>query len=119
MYEITVYETADGNRPLDKLFKELQKKHRKNDIDAIQLHIRYLQTYGPDINKNVKSDLVKPVQDGVFELRIKANRVLFFYYMGKKIVLLHGFIKKRNNIPTKERNLAIVEMKDYLRRNQS
>lgn len=119
MYELIIYQTKDGNTPIKQFYKELLKKHKKKDLDAIQLHLEHLKTYGPEINNKVKSNLVKPVRGGVFELRVRSNRILFLYYDGKKIVLLHGFTKKRNSIPQNEIETALKEMKEYKREKKS
>ncbi len=54
--------------------------------------------------------------DGLFELRPKGRegigRVFYCMLIGKKIVLLHGFIKKTQTTPPKELKKAIRRMKE-------
>ena len=58
----------------------------------------------------------KPVEKGLFELRLKSKegiaRVFYCTKVGKKIMILHYFIKKTQKIPPKEKNLAIQRMKE-------
>ena len=51
----------------------------------------------------------KKVSDGLFELRIRGVQEVRFLYMFQKdkiIIVLSGFIKKTNKIPSKQLNLA-------------
>jgi phage-related protein len=57
---------------------------------------------------------------GLRELRIKHSsdlyRVFFFAHIGRKFVLLHGFLKKGEKTPQSDKGLATKHMKDYLSR---
>ncbi len=54
--------------------------------------------------------------DGLFELRPKGKegiaRVFYCTLVGKKIVILHGLIKKTQETPRKELTIAIRRMKE-------
>ncbi len=58
----------------------------------------------------------KPVETGLFELRLKSKegiaRVFFCTKNGKKIIMLHSFIKKSQKIPKKEIKIAKSRMKE-------
>jgi phage-related protein len=71
--------------------------------------IRYaekMEHYGPDLGM----PHTKAMGDGVFELRLKAGegiaRVFYCTLVGKRIVMLHQFIKKTDRTPAKEMNIA-------------
>lgn len=59
----------------------------------------------------------KPIGDGIFELRIKfasdITRIFYFFYVGNKIVLTNGFIKKTQKTPPAEIELAKKYKEDY------
>ena len=63
----------------------------------------------------------KPIGEGLFELRLKGAegiaRVFFCTLVGKRIVMLHSFIKKSNRTPTREREIAETRMKEIKRAN--
>ena len=79
---------------------------------------RYLQyaermaLYGPDLGM----PHTRSMGQGLFELRLKASegtaRVFYCTVIGKRIVILHQFIKKTNKTPPKERDLARKRMKE-------
>jgi phage-related protein len=52
--------------------------------------------------------------DGLFELRVKTeegiSRIFYCTLKGKKIVLLHFFIKKTNKTPANDKKLAKTRM---------
>ena len=58
----------------------------------------------------------KAIDKGLFELRLKNKegiaRVFYCTKVGKRIVMLHVFIKKTQKTPKKELKLAIQRMKE-------
>ena len=54
--------------------------------------------------------------EGLFELRLKAaegiSRIFYCTMVGKKIMILHQFIKKTNKTPPKELAIARLRMKE-------
>ncbi|WP_232367243.1 type II toxin-antitoxin system RelE/ParE family toxin [Desulfocicer vacuolatum] len=66
--------------------------------------------YGP----NLGMPHTKALKGGLFELRMKSKegigRIFYCTIVGKRIVILHSFIKKTNKIPSKELKIAISRM---------
>ena len=62
----------------------------------------------------------KPLENGILELRTKQGsditRVLYFFIVGKKVVLTNGFVKKSQKTPKIEKKLAKTYKADYERR---
>ena len=58
----------------------------------------------------------RPVGDGLFELRLRAAegiaRVFYCTLVGRRIVMLHQFIKKSAKTPRKEIEIARKRMKE-------
>jgi len=78
-------------------------------------YLRYsdrMEIYGPDIGM----PHTRAMGEGLFELRLKAGegiaRVLYCTMIGKKIMILHQFIKKSDKTPPKELAIAIRRMKE-------
>ncbi|MEK6633482.1 MAG: type II toxin-antitoxin system RelE/ParE family toxin [Nitrospirota bacterium] len=63
----------------------------------------------------------KAFGSGLFELRLKGAegiaRVFFCTLVGRKIVMLHSFVKKSDKTPLREREVAEVRMKEVKREN--
>jgi phage-related protein len=78
-------------------------------------YLRYsdrMEIYGPDLGM----PHTRSMGDGLFELRLKAaegiGRVFYCTLVGKKIVMLHQFIKKTDKTPLKELEMARRRMKE-------
>jgi phage-related protein len=73
------------------------------------------------LGPNIGEPHTKAFGDGLFELRLKGAegiaRVFFCTLVGKRIVMLHSFIKKSEHTPTRERKLAETRMKEIKRAN--
>jgi phage-related protein len=58
----------------------------------------------------------KPIENGLFELRVKSKegiaRVFFCTKIGKRIIMLHSFIKKSQKTPKKEIKKAKKRMNE-------
>ena len=58
----------------------------------------------------------KPLTDGLFEIRVKAyegiGRSIYCYQKGRKIIILHSFVKKTQKTPKKDIELALKRKKE-------
>ncbi len=68
------------------------------------------------IGPNLGEPHTKPMGSGLFELRLKGAegiaRVFFCMLIGKRIVVLHSFIKKTDRTPKRELEIAQDRMKE-------
>ena len=68
----------------------------------------------------LKEPYTKQVKGKIRELRVTdqkgAIRVLYFAFTGRRLILLHGFIKKTAKIPKREIEVAEKRMKDFIER---
>jgi phage-related protein len=79
-------------------------------------YLRYtdrMEVYGPDLGM----PHTRAMGDGLFELRLKAAegiaRIFYCTMVGRKIVVLHQFIKKTEKTPTRELETARRRMKEF------
>lgn len=111
-FEVVFYEKADGTFPAEEFIMAQEAKMQTKLLRQIFL----LRRAG---NKLREPDS-KFLTDGIFELRaIQGNtiaRVLYFFVIGKKIVLTNGFIKKTDKTPPLEIAKAQKYREDYLQR---
>lgn len=65
---------------------------------------------------NLGLPYTRPLGDGLFEIRAKGRegigRAFFCALVGRRIVILHGFIKKTQQTPAKELKLARKRFKE-------
>ena len=71
------------------------------------------------LGPNIGEPHTKAFGEGLFELRLKGAegiaRVFFCTLVGKRIVMLHSFIKKSDRTPMREREVAETRMKEIKR----
>ena len=73
------------------------------------------------LGPNLGEPHTKTFGEGLFELRLKGAegiaRVFFCMLAGRRIVMLHSFIKKSERTPSREREVAETRMKEIKRAN--
>lgn len=73
---------------------------------------RRMQAIGP----NLGEPHTKAMGDGLFELRLKGAegiaRVFYCTLIGKRIVMLHSFVKKTDRTPLRELDVARSRLKE-------
>ena len=69
-----------------------------------------------EFGSNLGLPHTKSIEGGLFELRVKGKkgivRVFFCTKVGRKIIMLHSFIKKSQKIPKKEIKTAKIRMSE-------
>jgi len=73
------------------------------------------------LGPNLGAPHTKAFGHGLFELRLKGAegiaRVFFCALVGKRIVMLHSFVKKSEKTPLREHEIAEARMKEVKRAN--
>lgn len=112
MYEIFFYDTEDGRCPVREFLDSLEPKLLAKTLRTIDL----LEINGPSLREPYS----KLLEDGIFELRTKQGtditRILYFFVIGKKVILTNGLVKKSRKLPVSEKKLAKKYKNDYERR---
>ena len=111
-FEIVFYAKPDGTEPAKDFLLSLNTKMRAKTVMLLEL----LSENGSELREPYSKHLT----DGIFELRTKVgsdiSRVLYFFVIGKKIVLTNGFIKKTQKTPQSEIELAKKYRNEFLNR---
>lgn len=113
-FEILFYEKPDGSEPAKDFILNLEPKMSAKVLRTIQL----LKQEGPALREPYS----KSLDDGIFEIRTKfgsdITRVLYFFVIGRRIILTNGFVKKTQKTPPGEIALAKMYRDDYLSRKE-
>lgn len=108
-FEIVFYETEKGKKPAREFLESLEPKMKAKTFSNLDI----LQ----DAGFSLREPYSKHLDDGIFELRSKVgsniSRVLYFFYVGNKIILTHGFVKKTRKTPPSEIEKAKKYRTDY------
>ena len=105
---VVFYKSGADNEPVREWLKDLPVEERKT-IGADILTVQYAWPIG--------KPLVDHLGGGLWEVRSRLpNRIArtLFAIVDEEIVLLHGFIKKQQQTPVDDLNLAKKRKKEYL-----
>ena len=112
-YEVIFHETSSGRCPTDDFLDTLQPK-----IGAkIAKWIEKLEEHGP----NLPRPYADIVSGKIRELRIvfgSNHYRLLYFFVGKTIVITHGFVKKTNAVPVNELKTAERYMNEFYYQNR-
>lgn len=112
VFEIEYYETENGRCPVVEFLDSIDIKLAAKALEKIDLL--------EDLGTALRGPNCKHLKDGIYELRPRVGnnqvRILYFFVVGEKIVLTHGFVKKTQKTPQKEIRKAFQYRADYLTR---
>lgn len=113
-FEVEFYETTSGEQPARDFLLSLDKKMRAKMADMISI----LEDNGYELREPYSRHL----SEGIFELRAKVGsditRVMYFFYVDRRIILTNGFVKKTQKTPRAELERAKKYRADYLRKQE-
>ena len=110
MYHVVFYESERGDSPVEDFLQGLDP-HTQAKAKAL---IGLLEEHGPQLKRPYADKL----EGKIYEIRPKQARVLYFFFHGRQIVLLHGFIKKTWEVPKSEIRTATNRMEDWIARHR-
>ena len=113
-WAIEYYVEDNGRVPVREFLKTLDQR----------TYARFLWSLEQLVQRNIHAGepLVRHVEGKIWELREESNtniyRVMYFFYTGRRIVLLHGFDKKTQKLPRRELELARSRLARFLEREE-
>ena len=81
----------DGARPVKEFIDSLTQKEQAK----VYAYITELKKQG----NNLRRPMTDYLEDGIYELRPKDNRIFYFFYLRDMAVLVHAIKKHVNRIP--------------------
>lgn len=107
--EVNFFRKKNGECPTENYLNSLEPKLRAKTLRSILL----LEEFGADLRYPISSSL----GDGLLELRTTfgtdITRVIYFFVVGNKAILTHGFTKKTQKTPVSEIEKAKQYRKEY------
>lgn len=111
-FEVVFFEKEDGSHPAEEYILSLSPKMTARLYKIVDM----LEEYGIQVRMPYSEHL----QDGIFQIRAQQegniSRVLYFFAVGKRIVLTNGFTKKTPKTPPAEIELAKKYRAEYERK---
>ena len=111
---INYYETSEGEYPVEEFILSQNIKMRAKIFHILDL----LEEKGNALRMPYSEHL----DDGIFQIRAQVGnditRVLYFFVIGREIILTNGFVKKTQETPPTEIELAKKYRADYINRRE-
>ncbi|MDD4566023.1 MAG: type II toxin-antitoxin system RelE/ParE family toxin [Eubacteriales bacterium] len=109
-FVVEFFEREDGSYPAEQFILSQDTKMRAKIFRLIEL----LEWQGNELREPYS----KALGDGILEIRAQqgANitRVLYFFVIGRKIILTNGFVKKTQKTPQGEIDIAKKYRDEYI-----
>lgn len=113
-YQVIFFEKENKEVPAEDFINSLDTKMSAKAYRLLMM----LAENGPDLREPYS----KPLGDGIFELRAKVgsdiSRVLYFFFIGRRIVITNGFIKKTQKTPKAEIDKAKAYRKEFIKKEE-
>ena len=103
-YELCYFKDVDGSEPVREYIQNLSASERAKTY----AFIKHLGEHGPQTTRPVADSIGD--KTGLYELRPKPHRYLYFYYHRNKIIFLHAFEKDTQKIRQSDLNIAWERM---------
>ena len=118
-YEIELYEKADREIPVLDFVLSLNFKQQAK----IYREINLLEKFGNELHfphvEKISGEKYKRLWELRIELASDIFRIFYFIHYQNKVILLHGFQKKTQKTPSKELEIALNRINDYLQRQKN
>ena len=114
-FKAIFYDKPNGDEPAKEFIKKLEPKMRAKMLRLVDM----LEKNGNELRRPYSAHL----DDGIFELRAtvgsNTTRVLYFFFVERKVILTHGFVKKTDEVPPGEIQKAKNYREEFLSREEN
>ena len=100
-YELYYCQNQDGSEPVRDYIQGLSVSEKAKTY----AFMRHLENHGPETTRPAADYLGD--KTGLYELRPKPHRYLYFYYHRNKIIFLHAFEKDTRALPERDIRIAM------------
>lgn len=109
MWELVFYRTAHGQSPVEEFLSVLPMNHQQKIAGVLDL----LRQEGPRLSRPYAAHIKGPLKELRIQFGGSAYRIFHFFVQGERVVLIHAFSKKTQELPPREIATAEARMKDY------
>ncbi len=113
MFEVIFYKDEKGYSPVREYIESLPEKQQ----NKVLAYIDRLAECGFSLKRPTADSLGDRL--GLYELRPDRHRVLYFFHRRTEAILLHAFLKRSDEIPQRDIEIALKRKADYLKREVS
>lgn len=104
-FVIEWYFTESGKIPALEYFNSLDDDEKIRTLDLFKLMATEGKIYNQQKFRNE--------HDKIYAFKPKPHRFMCFFFVGKKIIVTNGFVKKKDDLPSDEKKRALMRQRDY------
>ena len=110
-YRVYYYiDSQNKKSPVEYYIKNLPQK----DKVKVFRYINFLQEKQGSIGEPYTRHIVGKIRELKVDFGRNRHRILYFTFIGKKIILLHAFLKKTQKTPIGEKDRAKYNYQDFI-----
>ena len=100
-FEVLYFVDEKGTAPVQDYLKALPSAEKAK----VYAYLKHLSEVGYKMRRPFADYLGD--KTGLYELRPGRHRVLYFFFVRSKVILLHAFLKKTDEIPKRDIDVAL------------
>jgi Gp49-like protein DUF891 len=104
-FTVEWYYTEDGKIPALEYFNSLNDDEKIKTLDLFKLMATEGKIYNQQKFRNE--------HDKIYAFKPKPHRFMCFFFIGKRIIVTNGFVKKKDDLPSEEKKRAMTYQRDY------
>lgn len=112
-YKICYYIDDNGKRPVKEYINKLSEREQVKIFAYLDL----LKERNGYLNEPYSKHIIGKIRELRVDFGGNRHRIFYFAFVGKKIILLHAFLKKTAKTPESEINKAINNYKNLINKN--
>ena len=109
-YEVHYYVDGRGKVPVKAYIDGVTEKEQAKIFTYIEL----LRKMGGYLDEPYAKHITGKIRELRVDFSRSRHRIFYFIFIGRKIILLHAFLKKTPKTPQKEMNRALENYQDVL-----
>ncbi len=112
MYQIVFYTNARGESPVEEFISAMPTKQQRKVGSFLEL----LAQEGPALRRPYADHVRGDLRELRMQFGRNEYRVFHFFVQEQRVVLVHAFAKKTQQLPQREIETAEERMKDFIKR---
>lgn len=100
-FEVLYFVDEKGNAPVQEYMKRLPT----NEKSKVYAYLKHLSDVGYKMRRPFADSL--GAKTGLYELRPGRHRILYFFFIRNKVILLRALMKKTDAIPERDIEIAL------------
>lgn len=114
-YQIVYYADRKGREPVRRYVNDLPSKEQQK----VYAYLEFLRQREGYLDEPYAKHIIGKIRELRVDFSRNRHRIFYFTAMGKRIILLHAFLKKTPKTPKTEIKKAVFYYQDFITKQRS